>query len=505
MFANIIINNNYSLLLFIFLLAYLISILNLLNRVQSCNDNHLLLGANCAEDHPVLKAYTLQLTKEMEEMEGKLLTTEKGKEVRFTFKLIPCDMKWASTFSGELSNAATYFSPFANVSQTNKNKLFGSIGGPESTWQPWDYKKRLEMAAKVDNFKKKLRDPNGKQRGDVTKFIAHSKSRQEFVPVLGKYVDRIKPDPLHNVNNGWQHWFSICLAVAMQYTNANQLKVAVVLTDLPHSCPLVKFLNCLKEGAKCGRLYKTFCRWFSEKRKKGIQFSYRFTGLESKRFSWNFGLLIDNLLKITNLSVSTKVKLTTLAFSGLQLRDSASLFSRVEINAEQLTELKSSCQKYFHACSLLLDGISPTVWTIGYAIPYHTKQLFEECGYGLGLNSMQGREAKHIKLASYVQNTCNVNKNQRWWVVFRHEFVSLVWLRELDPYSITYRCEKRKVCDSYIPKRVVDSHSMYCYCGMEKSSVGDEGCHICTSSIMKLIKKSIVEGQICSALKELLS
>ena len=116
MFANIIINNNYSLLLLIFLLAYLISILNLLNRVQSCNDNHLLLGANCAEDHPLFKAYTLQLTKEMEEMEGKLLTTEKGKEVRFTFKLIPCDMKWASTFSGELSNAATYFSPFANVS-----------------------------------------------------------------------------------------------------------------------------------------------------------------------------------------------------------------------------------------------------------------------------------------------------------------------------------------------------------------------------------------------------
>ena len=31
--------------------AYLVSFLNLLQRVQSCNDNHLILGAKCEEDH----------------------------------------------------------------------------------------------------------------------------------------------------------------------------------------------------------------------------------------------------------------------------------------------------------------------------------------------------------------------------------------------------------------------------------------------------------------------
>ena len=36
-------------------------------------------------------------------------------------------------------------------------------------------------------------------------------------------------------------------------------------------------------------------------------------------------------------------------------------------------------------------------------------------------------------------------------MVFRHEYVSMVWLRELDPHSITYRPEKKKACDSYIP------------------------------------------------------
>ena len=95
--------------LIIILAAYLVSILNLLNRIQSCNENHLLLGANCEVDQPLMKAYTQQLTIDMEEMENKWLTTEKGYQVRFAMKLIPSDMKWASSFSGKLNNAATYF------------------------------------------------------------------------------------------------------------------------------------------------------------------------------------------------------------------------------------------------------------------------------------------------------------------------------------------------------------------------------------------------------------
>ena len=124
-----------------------------------------------------MKAYTAQLTKEMEEMENKPFTTEKGYQVRFAIKLIPSDMKWASSFSGELNNAATYFSLFANVSQSNKHIMFGSIGGSHATWQPWHYEKRLEVARKVQNFKKRLKDPDKKQRGEVTKFIAQNKSR----------------------------------------------------------------------------------------------------------------------------------------------------------------------------------------------------------------------------------------------------------------------------------------------------------------------------------------
>lgn len=38
--------------------AYLVSFLNLLERVASCEENFLLMGANCKEDDAVMISYT---------------------------------------------------------------------------------------------------------------------------------------------------------------------------------------------------------------------------------------------------------------------------------------------------------------------------------------------------------------------------------------------------------------------------------------------------------------
>ena len=68
------------------------SILNLLNRLHSCNDNHLLTGANFAEDTPLMKQYTKHLVEEMKLIEGTKLTTDQGHDVEFSFQLIPADI-----------------------------------------------------------------------------------------------------------------------------------------------------------------------------------------------------------------------------------------------------------------------------------------------------------------------------------------------------------------------------------------------------------------------------
>ena len=57
-----------------------------------------------------------------------------GKQVTFKLSLLPFDMKGLACVSGELSNAAKYFSSFANVSSTNMNTINGSVG-KSGTWQ----------------------------------------------------------------------------------------------------------------------------------------------------------------------------------------------------------------------------------------------------------------------------------------------------------------------------------------------------------------------------------
>ena len=64
------------------------------------------------------------MSKEMAEIKGKsLTTTPKCNQIVLKFELIPSDMKWMASHSGELNNCVTYFSSLANVSQATTKKL----------------------------------------------------------------------------------------------------------------------------------------------------------------------------------------------------------------------------------------------------------------------------------------------------------------------------------------------------------------------------------------------
>ena len=56
-----------------------------------------------------------------------------------------------------------------------------------------------------------------------------------------------------------------------------------------------------------------------------------------------------------------------------------------------------------------------------------TKDMFGKYGLGLGLNSMEGREAKHV---SFARNCRNTEFSSRWRQLFMHEYISLLWFRE---------------------------------------------------------------------------
>jgi ribosomal protein L35 len=225
--------------------AWLISFLNLGNRVASCEDNFLVLGANCKEDHPVMIKYAKQIKDEIALIESKTYHIPGHElEIKFVFELVPADMKWIATFSGELCNSATYNSSFANVTSrlTDLKNIHGSMGSEKNcTWKPWLYKNRLEVAKAVANYKHTITGKSEKRKRNlVTKYIATKNSRQEFEPILGPLISKAKAEPLHLGNNCWQAWNKEVMNIALTHTDYNNDVTTV--TQLPFDCCFRRYL-----------------------------------------------------------------------------------------------------------------------------------------------------------------------------------------------------------------------------------------------------------------------
>lgn len=412
-------------------------------------------------------------------------------KVRFTVELIPSDMKWAATFSGELSNAAHFFSPFGNVSESNKCTVNGCLGPAETcTWKPWLYQDRLEVAAKVTAKKEELEKTalaESTKRSKILNYIQSLNSRQEYVPMLKELVDKMYAEPLHNANNGWQQLHGLILSHANDKSG-----IPSSCTDFSKmpDCPLASHLITLKQiGAS--RLFKKVKKWFCQGRKGKL--SYRFTGKETRIMCQNFMKLVKAVSSEQDTPIQS-LQVNTFAFVGLQLRVATSRFSRVNIDQKVLQELKDSCKMYFNACSLLLGSVSPTVWTIGHAVPFHTELLFNKFGLGLGVNSMQGREAKHVRIAQYAKHA---TLSSRWVMVFRHDYITGIWLRMQDPSSVPYHKNK----EVYEPEI---SNEAFCHCGLERVA-GGKKCEFCSSILYQSIERSVREGELDPYLANLLS
>ncbi|XP_028417825.1 uncharacterized protein LOC114542490 [Dendronephthya gigantea] len=384
--------------------AWLVSFLNVADRVASCDENYLICGANCSEEHQSMIEYGKLLRKEMEIIEKKTYLIE-GISISFSFELLPADMKWLAFISGELPNSATYFSSFANVSESEKSQMGKTFGSTSDDYfQPWDYQKRLEVVKRVEKYKSKLTQKQLVGRTKVTQFIASQKSRQEFEPILGPFIDKAVVEPLHLANNNWQFLFTELFEYVL-YSKTVIPCSAKKITDLPKSCCLRKFLSCLKKKVKANRLYNSILRWFREGRKTGNAFHFRFTGQETRLMCNGFSKLVKVLLP-NNLDCYEDLIVYAISFMAINLRDAVSIFSRItDMRQELLAKLNRCCVNYFNAAALFLSRITVSVWTVGNVVPVHANKLFEKFKTGLGLNTMQGREAKHQRLGEYSKNT----------------------------------------------------------------------------------------------------
>ena len=100
-----------------------------------------------------------------------------------------------------------------------------------------------------------------------------------------------------------------------------------------------------------------------------------------------------------------------------------------------LESMKRSAHLLFKACCLFDQRVTPSLWTLYNADPINPEQCLKSYRFGLGCNTMEGREQKHQKISKYAENTTVQN---RWPIIFRHEFIKLIHLIENGYDSVKY-------------------------------------------------------------------
>ena len=119
--------------------------------------------------------------------------------------------------AGELSNAATYFSTFGNVTKSDANDLNKEYG---KDWKAFSFTKRLEDVKKVAEFKRMYYQNQ------------QYKSRQETYPLVDSYIDYAKAEPLHLKNNTVKERLMQIFKLCLSQSNLNSIKILVMFQQI---------------------------------------------------------------------------------------------------------------------------------------------------------------------------------------------------------------------------------------------------------------------------------
>lgn len=219
-----------------------------------------------------------------------------------------------------------------------------------------------------------------------------------------------------------------------------------------------------------GRLHNALKRFYKDV--SSADFHHRLTGEDSKILGWHYMDLINCLCTGDEIH---DFPLVVLAFEAQMIRETCSIFTRINITDGDLLHLEESVTLYFN-CKSLLHRVNLTDWTLRFVIPFHTREIYEEFEVGLGIVSMQGREAKHKKLHDYYL--------RKWECVFRHEFAELILEKENSAKDTYHRKDGKFVQPE--KEKIIKSKfrgEPFCYCGTLR-----ENCKICSSEIVKEIQ-----------------
>ena len=360
-------------------------------------------------------------------------------------------------------------------------------------FRPWTWEERQGAIKAVQEKIQSLPEGTTKPQahGAALKLLANVvQARQLHQPAIGRLVETGTVDPLHLMNNAWQHLFTCIAGVLISQSQQT------VDGEYDKDSPIVCFLVFLKKNLHLNRLRRTLDEWMkSHDGDKAPALQIRLNGLESRKFCQNVMGIINCLAPNARGSPRRLAVLHSLAYIALKLHDVVALFSRYTITDDEVEDLEKKCRLYFNAAVLFLEKKpTPSVWTIGHVVPAHTKELKRQLGFGLGIGTTQGRGAKVIIAKKYLEHTM---QTKRFEMFFRHEFLHLVWYLQQNPDDDDYHESK----ESYMPPRCGEKD--VCDCGQRKEEE-KESCDFCAHRFRALVNESAESGRVVNQLSRIL-
>ncbi|XP_078680446.1 uncharacterized protein LOC144915706 [Branchiostoma floridae x Branchiostoma belcheri] len=492
---------------------------NFHKRVSSRDLHYLLHLVSVEETDAVMADLWQQHTEEMALLEGSTFTIN---ESRVTFEFVPsADQKWQCWANNETTNAATFPSPFADVSKHNMAVVGGSIG---NTWQPWTAESRRRDAEKVEGFLSTLPADLSEttRKTKLNNYLASNRLRQLGMPRIGKFAELQRPDPLHAEINSASHYLDLLYHEAVSrgddcfYRFLDILQAPVHCTELTRgvsaevapkggndrlgvgarartsasvASAAEAFLHSMQSltddlpqqdaqplGLGLKSLAKDLQDHFSSETTRHNKCPTRLIGEHAVMLE-GFGYRLVDSLKVPGETATQELRRLVLGKVGECLRDAASLFSQVQGDEGDLQTLEVTCNRYYNLLCLFLPGsVSLSVWTLAKAIPYHARILWNNYRVGYGILSLQAKESKHSALKADLSLT-NRSKSRgqlnKWVQVFRSNFIRSFYLEEYCPsppaYNPHFHCR--------VPKHA--GQAGHCLCGREMCNEDDESCSTC--------------------------
>ena len=165
-------------------------------QIRRRDYHYLLHAASENEKSEIFEDLWDQHCLEMETMEGCQFTIH-GQSVSFEFHP-SADQSWISWAANEVNQAASYPSPFGNVTLASLHQVNGTFGtSSTNTWQVWSEdvrKKNVEDALKERERLKKSGLSEDKQHSKLLEFIRESGSRSLGKPRIRSFVNRLRPE-----------------------------------------------------------------------------------------------------------------------------------------------------------------------------------------------------------------------------------------------------------------------------------------------------------------------